>query len=163
MKMGLSKFSLHLVHSMIILTLAHLSQAQNSQKDFLDAHNKARAQVGVRPLVWNDTVSAYAQNYANKRIGDCNLEHSEGPYGENIAEGYGDLKAADAVSMWVGEKSCYDYSSNSCVGGECLHYTQVVWADSVHLGCARVQCHNGWVFVTCNYDPPGNYEGQRPY
>lgn len=24
----------------------------------------------------------------------------------------------DAVSMWVGKKSCYDYETNSCVGGE---------------------------------------------
>ncbi|CAN0908935.1 Basic form of pathogenesis-related protein 1 [Linum grandiflorum] len=35
--------------------------------------------------------------------------------------------------------------------------------NSVRLGCARAQCSNGWWFVTCNYDPPGNYIGQRPY
>ncbi|CAN0908934.1 Basic form of pathogenesis-related protein 1 [Linum grandiflorum] len=41
--------------------------------------------------------------------------------------------------------------------------SSVVWQNSVRLGCARAQCSNGWWFVTCNYDPPGNYIGQRPY
>jgi hypothetical protein len=62
------------------------------------------------------------------------------------------------------EKQNYDYNTNSCInGGQCLHYTQVVWSNSVHLGCARVQCTNGWWFVTCNYDSPGNVVGQTPY
>ncbi|KAL1544338.1 basic form of pathogenesis-related protein 1-like [Salvia divinorum] len=135
----------------------------NSPHDFLEAHNRARAEVGVAPLAWNETVAGYALRYAYKRYGDCEMEHSMGPYGENLAEGWGRLSAVDAVGMWVNEKSCYDHSSNSCVGGECLHYTQVVWRDSTHLGCARRQCRNGWLFVICSYDPPGNYVGQRPY
>ncbi|XP_047983506.1 basic form of pathogenesis-related protein 1-like [Salvia hispanica] len=135
----------------------------NSPHDFLEAHNRARAEVGVAPLAWNETVAGYALRYAYKRYGDCEMEHSMGPYGENLAEGWGRLSAVDAVGMWVSEKSCYDHSSNSCVGGECLHYTQVVWRDSTHLGCARRQCRNGWLFVICSYDPPGNYIGQRPY
>lgn len=52
---------------------------------------------------------------------------------------------------------------SSCLGDECLHYTQVVWRDSVYLGCAKVNCYNGGSFVICSYDPPGNYEGDRPY
>ncbi|KAB1208286.1 Basic form of pathogenesis-related protein 1 [Morella rubra] len=141
----------------------HVSLAQNSHKDFLAAHNAARAKVGVGPFTWNHTLQVYARNYARQRIEDCNMEHSMGPYGENLAEGYETLTAVDSVTMWVGEKPNYDYNSNKCVGGECLHYTQVVWRDSVHLGCARAKCKNGWIFVICNYSPPGNYEGQRPY
>ncbi|XP_059644327.1 pathogenesis-related protein 1A-like [Cornus florida] len=159
-----TKISLVTLYFMaLVLTMAHVSLAQNSHLDYLAAHNSVRAQVGVAPLAWNDTVAAYAGNYATKRVGNCELEHSRGPYGENIAEGSGDFTAVEAVQLWVGEKANYDYDSNSCVGDECLHYTQVVWRNSVHLGCARVQCHNGWWFVTCNYDPPGNYEGERPY
>jgi len=159
--MGFSKFLLAIYF--MGLTLTHVSLAQNSNQDFVDAHNEARAQVGVGPISWNYTVAAYAQDYANSRIGDCNLEHSQGPYGENLAEGYETLSAVDSVKMWVSEKKNYDYHSNSCVGDECRHYTQVVWRDSVHLGCARVKCNSGWIFVICNYDPSGNYEGERPY
>ncbi|XP_034680895.1 pathogenesis-related leaf protein 6-like [Vitis riparia] len=145
------------------LALAHICCAQNSQQDYLNAHNTARAQVGVGPMSWDNTVAAYAQNYAKQRIGDCNLVHSGGPYGENLARGSSSLTGTGAVNLWVGEKPDYNYNSNSCVGGECRHYTQVVWRNSVRLGCARVQCNNGGSFVTCNYDPPGNYVGQRPY
>jgi pathogenesis-related protein 1 len=89
----------------------------DSQEDYLTAINAARAKVGVPPVTWDDTVAAYARNYANQRIGDCNLVHSGGPYGENIAWGSGDLSGTDAVGMWVAEKPNYDYNSNSCVGG----------------------------------------------
>ncbi|KAL3843830.1 hypothetical protein ACJIZ3_001233 [Penstemon smallii] len=144
--------------------MALTAMAQNSPLNFLDAHNPARAEVGVPPLIWNATVAVYAQNYANERSKDCELVHSKGPYGENIAMGSWDLSAKEAVDMWINEKQYYDYNSNACVGGQqCLHYTQVVWRNSVSVGCARAPCKNGWTFVTCNYDPPGNYIGEHPY
>ncbi|KAL1802880.1 hypothetical protein DCAR_0934462 [Daucus carota subsp. sativus] len=150
--------------------MVHYALAQNSPQDYVDAHNAARAAVNVGPMQWDETVAEYARNYANQRSGDCALQHSNsnGKYGENIFEGGGGgsvFNAKDAVDSWVGEKQYYDYNSNSCAQGEqCGHYTQVVWRDSVRLGCARVQCrNNGWWFITCNYSPPGNYAGQRPY
>ncbi|OIV96112.1 hypothetical protein TanjilG_13044 [Lupinus angustifolius] len=137
--------------------------AQNTPQDFLEVHNQAREEVGVGPLSWNHTLQAYAQNYANERIQDCNMEHSYGPFGENLAEGYDEMKGSDAVKFWLTEKPDYDYYSNSCVHDECGHYTQIVWRDSVHVGCARAKCDNDWVFVICSYYPPGNVEGERPY
>ncbi|XP_071688946.1 pathogenesis-related protein 1A-like [Rutidosis leptorrhynchoides] len=132
--------------------------------DFIVPHNEARAQVGVQPLKWNETLASYASLYAYQRLGDCKLQHSQGPFGENLAEGYGDeFTATDAVNLWVNEKQYYEYDTNSCVGDQCLHYTQVVWRDTTHVGCARVKCYNNWMFVICSYDPPGNYEGERPY
>ncbi|XP_071688118.1 pathogenesis-related protein 1A-like [Rutidosis leptorrhynchoides] len=65
--------------SLLITTISFLSlsiNAQNIQQDYLNAHNSARRQVGVADIVWNATVAGYAQNYANQRIGDCNLVHS---------------------------------------------------------------------------------------
>ncbi|KAL3515401.1 hypothetical protein ACH5RR_022303 [Cinchona calisaya] len=148
----------------ILLAIFCPSLAQNSPQDYLDVHNAARAQVGVGQITWDNTVAAYAESYASQRINDCNMVHSGGPYGENLAAGSGGFTARDGVNLWVNEKPNYDYNSNSCVGGECLHYTQVVWRNSVRLGCARVQCtNNGWWFVICSYDPPGNFNGQRPY
>ncbi|KAG6652674.1 hypothetical protein CIPAW_05G022600, partial [Carya illinoinensis] len=140
-----------------------LSLAQNSPQDYIDAHNAARKQVGVQNMTWDTTVAAYAQNYANTRIDDCNLVHSSCTYGENLAKGSGSFTGTAAVNLWVAEKPYYYYSNNSCVGGLCLNYTQVVWNTSVHLACVRVQCIDGWWFVSCNYDPPGNYVRQRPY
>ncbi|XP_076886594.1 basic form of pathogenesis-related protein 1-like [Bidens hawaiensis] len=154
--------------AIVLLTFScfiHVSKARGHP--FLIPHNQARARVGVQPLAWNQTLATYAREYATQRLRNCALIHSGGPYGENLAVGYGDqFDANAAVNLWVGEEQHYDKVSNSCVGGACLHYTQVVWRNSTHLGCARVNCYDeigtGWV-VICSYDPPGNYVGERPY
>ncbi|KAL0559782.1 hypothetical protein IC582_000157 [Cucumis melo] len=165
--MNLFKYiSLSLILSPLIINFLMLpfSFAQDSIKDFVDAHNAARAQVGVGPVHWNKTVADYAHQYANKRINDCNLVHSKGPYGENIAWGSSNLAGTVAVRMWVSEKQFYNYDTNSCVRGKmCGHYTQVVWRNSVRIGCAKVRCKSGGTFIICNYDPRGNIRGQRPY
>ncbi|KAF3948877.1 hypothetical protein CMV_025176 [Castanea mollissima] len=160
--MMMFKISLAII-CVIGLATVHVSLAQNSPQDYLNAHNAARAQVGVGPMRWDAKVASYARNYVEKLKGSCKLVHSGGPYGENLAWGSRDLSGTAAVNMWVAEKPKYDYNSNSCVGGECRHYTQVVWSNSVRLGCAKVRCNNGGTIISCNYDPPGNYVNQRPY
>ncbi|KAF9675766.1 hypothetical protein SADUNF_Sadunf09G0067000 [Salix dunnii] len=122
---------LPLLVCLVSLALVHPSHAQNSPQDYLNAHNAARSQVAVANIIWDSSVAAYALNYANSRISDCNLVHSDGPYGENLAKGSGSFTGTAAVNLWVAEKPHYDYASNSCVGGQCLHYTQVVWRNSV--------------------------------
>ncbi|KAH7518525.1 hypothetical protein FEM48_Zijuj09G0180900 [Ziziphus jujuba var. spinosa] len=164
--MSTSKVSTSLIILMIGLALViQPSHAQDSKQDFLNAHNLARASVGVGPLTWDNKVAGYARNYANKRKGDCKLVHSRGPYGEDILVwSRGDLSGVAAVNSWFKEKVNYDYNSNSCTNGkQCRHYTQLVWKKSTRLGCAKVRCNNGGTFITCNYDPPGNSAGQRPY
>ncbi|XP_057739258.1 pathogenesis-related protein 1B-like [Arachis stenosperma] len=148
-----------------LVIVGHVAYAQDSRQDYLDAHNAARSEVGVPNLSWDDTVAAYAQNYANQRKGDCQLVHSDGQYGENIAGGSGDFSGTVAVKLWVDEKQYYDYNSNSCASGQvCGHYTQVIWRDSIRLGCAKVTCdNNAGTFIICSYDPPGNIIGQKPY
>ncbi|KAL6597021.1 hypothetical protein ACP70R_047155 [Stipagrostis hirtigluma subsp. patula] len=121
--------------------------AQNSPQDYVELHNEAR----------------------RERVSDCALEHSQGPYGENIWRGGagGDWSASNAVADWVAEKQYYDHGSNSCSSPlgplGCGHYTQVVWSDTTAIGCGRVVCNSGDVFVVCSYNPRGNWEGQSPY
>ncbi|KAL2927636.1 Pathogenesis-related protein 1C [Bienertia sinuspersici] len=162
---NLRNFSL--VVTIATFALAQICNAQNSPQDYVDAHNVARATVGVGNLHWDDQVATYAQNYAQQLVGDCNIHHSGGPYGENIAGGEGataSFTGKDAVQMWVDEKANYDYNSNTCAQNKvCGHYTQVVWRDSIRLGCARAQCNRGPYFVICNYAPAGNIIGQKPY
>ena len=35
----------------------------------------------------------------------------------------------------------------------------VVWTTTTKVGCGRVQCKGNDIIV-CNYDPPGNWQGQ---
>ncbi|KAK1322772.1 hypothetical protein QJS10_CPA02g00043 [Acorus calamus] len=154
-----------LAFALVLIVTAHKTHAQNSPQDFLNAHNAARAKVGVGPMSWDNTVAAYAQNYAKQLAGNCQLVHSTGPYGENLFWGSAStFTGVDAVNSWVSESQYYDYNSNTCAAGKvCGHYTQVVWRNSVQLGCARVVCNSGGVIISCNYNPRGNYVGQKPY
>ncbi|EEF29977.1 pathogenesis-related protein PR-1 [Ricinus communis] len=141
---------------------AYLSTANQ----FLGPHNAARAALRMPPLIWDTRLANYAQWYANQRRFDCDLRHSNGPYGENIFWGSGTgWTPAQAVTAWVSERKWYNYWSNSCYGHqECGHYTQIVWRKTRRIGCAKVTCSDDLgVFMTCNYDPPGNYIGERPY
>ena len=140
------------------------TRAQDTPQDYLNAHNAARRQVGVGPMVWDNNVADFARRYASTLAGSCRLVHSGGRYGENLAGSSGDLSGTGAVKLWVDEKVFYDYNSNTCQSGRvCGHYTQVVWRNSVRLGCAKVRCNNGSTIISCNYDPPGNWRGQKPY
>ncbi|KAL6211850.1 hypothetical protein ACLB2K_017080 [Fragaria x ananassa] len=44
--------------------LAYISLAQNNPQDYLNSHNAARAQVGVKPLTRSNSLAAYARQYA---------------------------------------------------------------------------------------------------
>lgn len=140
-------------------------------KGVTEAHNAARAAVSppaspaIPDLTWSPTVADSAQAHAQK----CVFEHSGNSYGENIYASTNTSTAEDVVASWVSEKSSYDYASNAC-SGTCGHYTQVVWAKSLNLGCAAETCTESspfgggsWQFWVCEYDPPGNFNGEKPY
>ncbi|KAG8367694.1 hypothetical protein BUALT_Bualt16G0099700 [Buddleja alternifolia] len=151
---------------LFLIIRPNAATSKYEMQQFLSTQNKARAALRLAPLVWDTKLARYAQWYANLRRGDCALEHSNGPYGENIFWGSGDgWTPAQAAAAWVAERRVYNYWSNSCVYGQaCGHYTQIVWKETRRIGCARVVCdYDGGVFMTCNYDPPGNYYGEKPY
>nr|XP_043623451.1 pathogenesis-related protein PR-1 type-like [Erigeron canadensis] len=150
----------------IFILILQFSHAHNAPQNYVNSHNTARKEVGVGPMQWDSTVAKFAESYANRRKADCALLHSHSEkYGENIAVGWGgEFTGLEAVKLWVDEKADYDYNSNTCARFKvCGHYTQVVWRNSTRLGCARVKCENNAWFVTCNYYPPGNYIGTKPY
>lgn len=125
------------------------------------------------PLTWSDAAASVAQAWAN----GCNYAHNpgRGERGENIAASSppGNWTLSSAVSAWAGEAPDYDYAHNSCAPGkQCGHYTQLVWRDTLRVGCAHKLCtmnspfgaqFPSWDFWVCDYEPPGNVVGQRPY
>nr|AHE81264.1 pathogenesis-related protein 1-21 [Triticum aestivum] len=164
--MASSKSSLAMFALAIVMAVVAGVSAQNTPQDFVNLHNRARAADGVGAVTWDNSVARSAQDYANKRAADCRLQHSGGPFGENIFWGSGQSwTAANAVKSWVDEKRNYHLNTNTCDAGKvCGHYTQVVWRKSTRIGCARVVCAgNRGVFIICNYNPPGNFNGDRPF
>ncbi|EOA32695.1 hypothetical protein CARUB_v10015993mg [Capsella rubella] len=136
-------------------------------REFLHAHNIARESSGVPPLEWDKGLARFADKWAKQRKPVCNMMHSDGPYGENIFW-YRRKKTwslEKVVTRWFEERFNYDTKTNTCASGEmCGHYTQMVWRATRAVGCARVKCDNGRGYlVVCEYDPPGNYEGESPF
>jgi pathogenesis-related protein 1 len=129
----------------------------------LDAHNAIRARVGVPPLVWSDQLSLVAQDWANPLIATGSFGHRpNNRYGENLyAISGGTASPALVVGYWAREARGYDIRSNTC-SGVCGHYTQIVWGTTRTVGCAVASDRRREVWV-CNYDPPGNIIGYRPY
>jgi uncharacterized protein YkwD len=134
-------------------------------REMLPLHNHFRATLKLKPLVWSDRVAATAQDWANTLLMTGHFAHRpKNKYGENLYEVRGrNATAAEAFEAWASEAKMYDYKSNTChQGGPCGHYTQIVWANTRELGCAVARSPSREVWV-CNYNPPGNYIGQRPY
>lgn len=150
------------------------------ENEMLKAHNRWRASVGVPPLTYSPELAASAQAWADnlKQNNQCHMQHSkpDNQYGENLfwasavqwTNGKRELqkvKPKKVVDDWASERADYDYARNRCaVGKMCGHYTQVIWRTTKTVGCAVAVCANTleqiWV---CQYQPPGNWIGKKPY
>ncbi|KAJ9694597.1 hypothetical protein PVL29_010193 [Vitis rotundifolia] len=147
-------------------TAAKRKQSRRSMaREFILAHNVVRAHYREPPFKWDRGLARYARRFALKRVADCLMIHSFGPYGENIFWGMRDhWTPTDVVESWAKEHKYYNKDTNQCTQGQmCGHFTQIVWRDSVRLGCARVNCLNGGMYAICSYDPPGNYIDESPF
>ena len=143
---------------------------------FLAAHDAVRAAATPAPspplpsMVWSSTASAAASAWASQ----CIWSHDPAlGLGQNLYASTGAATPTAAVANWASEAADYDLASNTCRAGQvCGHYTQLIWRSSVGLGCAIERCTTGspfagadatWWNVVCDYAPPGNFVGQRPY
>ena len=153
---------------------------QADEQTILDAHNDVRCGVTpaatvMPPLVWDARLEATAQAWANACFDaaapagliDHNPNRSvDHPFyvGENIYGSSGLAMPTNAVFLWAAESADYDLSSNTC-SGICGHYTQLVWAGTRRVGCARSYCPllDYSSSIVCDYGPGGNVGGQRPY
>ena len=135
------------------------------------AHNRARADVGVPPLVWDMGLAASAQGYADTMARTGRFEHAAQPMGpqrqgENLFEGTrGAYAYNEMIGYWVAEKRDFvngptPMFSRTGRWEDVAHYTQIVWRGTTSVGCATA--HGGSrEYLVCRYWPPGNVVGQR--
>ena len=147
--------------------------------DAVMAHNAVRSAAMpapdpvLPPMAWNSATARVAQGWADK----CQFMHNpqRGSLGENLFATTNKSSMPAVVDQWSNEAAAYDYASGTCSnageGNTCSHYTQIVWRDSIGLGCGMKNCATGnpfggsgsWQFWVCNYSPPGNVVGESPY
>lgn len=98
-----------------------------------------------------------------------------GGYGQNIGYGVKDNQIGMLITdlMYNDEFGFFPTpfgqpSPSMALFEQWGHFTQIVWKDTTHVGCATVMC-NGLAnidssmplpFTVCNYSPPGNYDGE---
>ncbi|XP_007208722.2 pathogenesis-related protein PRMS [Prunus persica] len=133
-------------------------------QEFIMVHNEIRKAENVPPLVWNETLAQFAEDWAKKQT-DCGMRHSKGQYGENLFWGFkAHWLPREAVEDWAHEKQFYNREKRQCAQDKaCGHYTQIVWKTTQQVGCARFRCSNGSLLIICEYAPPGNYANEDPF
>ncbi|XP_052020153.1 peptidase inhibitor 16 isoform X2 [Apodemus sylvaticus] len=148
---------------------------ETEKQTMVDLHNYYRAQVSppasdMLQMRWDDELAAFAKAYAQKCVWGHNKER--GRRGENLFaitdEG---MDVPLAVGNWYEEHEYYNLSTAACDPGQmCGHYTQVVWSKTERIGCGSHFCETlqgveeaNIHLLVCNYEPPGNVKGRKPY
>lgn len=158
-----------------------------NMQSMLATHNQVRASVGLPVLRWSGQMAAYAQQWADYLSANngCQMKHRSHAHanlltvGENLywaspttitwSDGRKETEVQNITPVqvatdWAGERKDYSYASNSCRSGEqCGHYTQMVWRNTTEVGCGMTVCPDKGQLWVCNYNPPGNWIGQKPY
>ncbi|KAF6115509.1 peptidase inhibitor 16 [Phyllostomus discolor] len=177
---------MHSIHSLLALLLPPLlllvtttgptgALDDEERLEMVKLHNLYRAQVSpsaanMLQMRWDGELAAFAKAYAQQCVWGHNKER--GRRGENLFaitdEG---MDVPRAVEEWYLEQEHYNFSAAHCDPGQmCGHYTQVVWAKTEKIGCGSHFCEKlqgveetNIHLLVCNYEPPGNVKGQRPY
>ncbi|XP_013915640.1 PREDICTED: peptidase inhibitor 16 [Thamnophis sirtalis] len=161
---------------LLLLTAMELSWSfTDEEKELIvDQHNRYRSTVSplaanMLKMRWDSELEDFAKNYSTK----CTWEHNKerGSRGENLFAMTGNLDLKRAMHDWYIEYRDFNYSTLACEEGKmCGHYTQVVWATSERVGCGTTFCETMGVInetdmhlFVCNYQPPGNIKGRKPY
>lgn len=132
---------------------------QDLVKAVINSTNFFRGTFQASPVSWNSTLASYASDYAD----NCVFKHSGGPYGENLAVGYGTV--ALAIDAWAAEEGQYNWGRQG-FSESTGHFTQLVWKNTTSVGCGLVQCDNQagdgakGPYLVCEYFPPGNVQGE---
>ena len=138
----------------------------------LSVHNAERANLGLPPMRWNADLAESAQGWANHLAATGRFEHApdtpDDPQGENLWAGTRGYFSPEAmVNAWVREKRYFKagrFPNNSTTGDveDVGHYTQLIWRETVQVGCARA-ANRAEDFLVCRYSEAGNYIGERPF
>ncbi len=145
------------------------------------------------PLEWSASLAALAHGWARTLARDaCIMRHNpdRGRVGENllwagprvrrverwtepggprtteITTQVQNLDAPAVVQSWADEARWYDAALGNCdapAGESCGHYTQIIWSGTTHVGCGMAVCNDKGQLWVCNYHPPGNVQGRRPF
>ncbi|XP_043468743.1 venom allergen 3-like [Leptopilina heterotoma] len=166
------------------LTRAQRNEIVNIHNEFrrrVASGNEPRGSPGPQPrarnmpnMAWDAELATIAQRWANQ----CRFGHDtcrnvrRFQVGQNIASAWttgSNLSSLRTlITSWYDEVA--EFNRNQVEPFVYLvntrHYTQMLWADSVRIGCGYVNYMDGirnTILLICNYGPTGNVLGGRMY
>lgn len=137
----------------------------------LAAHNAERDRAGTPPLRWADSLEIEARAWARQLIASDRFAHDPAlhGHGENLWTGWGGRvwTPEEMIGEWIAEKANYRHGvfpnvSRTGNWSDVGHYTQLIWRDTTHVGCA-VETLGDRSVLACRYAPPGNIDGRTAY
>ncbi|XP_056015292.1 peptidase inhibitor 16-like [Ostrea edulis] len=142
------------------------------KKAIVDKHNFLRSRVNppaknMMKMSWDNDVALVAQKWAE----NCELKH-DGNYqrwipgrfsaGQNLL--WARYKSTWNVTIYSWYAEVYEFTYGGPIPPGVGHYTQIVWADSIKVGCGYAHCQaKGVHYYVCNYSPGGNSYNMQPY
>ncbi|KAG8185501.1 hypothetical protein JTE90_019757 [Oedothorax gibbosus] len=116
----------------------------------------------MKYMEYSEFLEAKAKDYVQACKYDKNTS-----YGLNVYIGTS-RNFSRAMRLWYSESKWYEFKNISCSKGHmCGHFTQMLWADSHLVGCARKShCfprYSGHILLSCFYLPAGNYLRFPPF
>ena len=153
----------------------------NVINDILRMHNRARRDVfplaKYMPMLrWDQVLADYSQGYMDTCPGaiispyDDRVNYDKfGVWyvGQSIAYGpsatfSGPNGHIAAVQQWLNQRPDWRYPQRCTAGKRCGGYTQIIWADTLRIGCGVRTCGStptgpaGSTFWACSYAVGGN-------
>ncbi|XP_051163694.1 venom allergen 5-like [Leptopilina boulardi] len=129
----------------------------------------------MRDMVWDDELATIAQRWANQcsSLNDKCRNVQRFKVGQNVAilsiTGTPPVNIITRlVILWYNEVTLFDSRQVERVTNfdRVGHYTQMLWATSVRLGCGFInhkQGENNTAILVCNYGPAGNIINGKMY
>jgi hypothetical protein len=156
----------------LLLGQAVFAQQSDFAARVLARHNGERASVGMKPLAWDATLVADAARWARHLAATGTFDHAPddpnaAPQGENLWMGTARAYSfEDMVDGWIDEKQFYRPGlfpnvTTTRDWTDVGHYTQLIWHNTTHVGCALATGRGNDVLV-CRYSPAGNWDGESP-
>ncbi|XP_022910069.2 venom allergen 5-like [Onthophagus taurus] len=155
------------------------------RNSLLVAHNKYREKVASndekRGGIQGGATKMYALQYDkeleytatcwNKKCtfahDQCRITEVFRPAGQNLywSSGKGcswNFNLNQATELWYDEvkdmtKECFEAYGIGCESSKVGHFTQMIWAETTHVGCSLVEYAGPTCQLACNYGPAGNF------
>ncbi len=150
------------------MLIAQSVMAETALNEFLSLHNQERDALEVPELEWSDELQASAQQLVNNAVFLDVLERSDSGYGQNSWSGeHNSLTFEEIFALWSTGKAYFladkPVPQNCSADWEqCESYSQIVWSETTHIGCAAATSAEK-DYIVCHYSPAGNIQDQTAY